>query len=192
MKIAILGWGSLIGEKRDIPIDKKVGWKKRGPKLPLEFARLSKSRCCILTLVIYPEYKKQNEFSTRYAISERENICDAICDLAKREGTTYNKIGYVDIKNNSSRSNIYKEARGIIKNWAKEKKFNGVVWTDLRSNFKDETGKNFSIETALDYLHNLPKSLAKSAREYIKNAPQEVNTPLRQRLKNDPWFSNEG
>ncbi len=39
MKIAILGWGSLIREPRGLPIDGE--WQKDGPVLWIEFSRIS-------------------------------------------------------------------------------------------------------------------------------------------------------
>ena len=75
--------------------------------------------------------------------------------------------------------------------WAKEKHFDGVIWTDLRSNFKCKMCKEFSIENALNYLHNLHPSQAEKAREYIKKAPCEIETPLRKTLRGDPWFKGK-
>ena len=48
MKIAILGWGSLIWNQNGLPV--KGQWKKNGPVLPIEFSRVSRDGR--LTLVI--------------------------------------------------------------------------------------------------------------------------------------------
>jgi hypothetical protein len=40
--------------------------------------------------------------------------------------------------------------------WALEKGFDVVISTDLQSNFKQETGKDFSIDSAIDHLQRLP------------------------------------
>ncbi len=50
MKIAILGWGSLLWQPKDLQFDKGIGWSENGPMLPVEFARISKDGR--LTLVI--------------------------------------------------------------------------------------------------------------------------------------------
>ena len=52
MKIAILGWGSLIWQPKDLKFDANIGWKEKGPILPIEFARISKDGR--LALVITP------------------------------------------------------------------------------------------------------------------------------------------
>ena len=60
-------------------------WEKRGPTLPIEFSRISFTRCGALTLVIDPVNKIG--VPARFAISKRKEIDDAICDLRTREGT---------------------------------------------------------------------------------------------------------
>jgi hypothetical protein len=58
----------------------------------------------------------------------------------------------------------------------------GRVWTDLPSNFEEETADAFSVERARDYLLRLPRSAADRARRYINNAPPEVYTPVRRAM----------
>ena len=64
MKIAVIGWGSLIWSKRDLEIegDWIIGG---GPVLPLEFSRVSKDGR--LTLVI--DHTNGVAVTTSYAIS---------------------------------------------------------------------------------------------------------------------------
>jgi len=50
--IAILGWGSLIYELGELESYVASDWKDGGPKLPIEFSRVSSSRDGALTLVI--------------------------------------------------------------------------------------------------------------------------------------------
>lgn len=38
-QIAIIGWGSLVWDPRDLPIESP--WHDDGPELPIEFARIS-------------------------------------------------------------------------------------------------------------------------------------------------------
>ena len=95
MKIAILGWGSLIWDKRDLPI---VGdWQKDGPKLWIEFSRISRKgeRAGCLTLVI--DERSEEESISLYAVSPRTDLAKAIADLQEREGTSQNDIGFCDV-----------------------------------------------------------------------------------------------
>ena len=64
MKIAILGWGSLLWQPKDLQFDKEIGWSANGPFLPIEFARISKDGR--LTLVIT---ENGTDVKTYFAIS---------------------------------------------------------------------------------------------------------------------------
>ena len=186
MKIAILGWGSLIWEQGDLLIIGK--WQTGGPKLPIEFSRISDKRSRALTLVINPDFGEL--VSTRFAISKRKNLDDVICDLRIREGTLVKYIGFVNLLDGTERSNVYPEASHIIRKWALNMDYDAVVWTDLPSNFQKEIQKPFSILEAVNYLQALPEDGARKAREYIDKAPTEINTPLRKKLSDISWLTN--
>src|SRR5437868_13243835 len=70
-----------------------------------------------------------------------------------------------------------------IQQWGAKHRVEVVIWTDLRSNFEDETGNPSTVERARDYLLGLPKSAADRARRYINNAPPEVDIPLRRQCR---------
>ncbi|MCI0624171.1 MAG: hypothetical protein L0387_21400 [Acidobacteria bacterium] len=182
MKIAILGWGSLIWDPRDLP--REGIWQVGGPTLPIEFSRVSYDGR--LTLVIDPA--NGVPCSTQFVLSSRSDIEDTICDLSAREGTISERIGYVGLKDGTQRCTVHPPGGAIIQYWATVHSFDAVVWTDLPTNFEDETGFAFSIESAEAYLRRLPKCVAKEARKYIENAPPEVQTPLRRRLLETAWL----
>jgi hypothetical protein len=113
MKIAVLGWGSLLWEKfaistepPSIPPDAVLrltsDWVLGGPELPIEFSRVSSTRKGALTLVI----DKKNGVSnpTYFAVSSYSNVNEAINNLRTREGTAERFIGYVNRINGRSRS----------------------------------------------------------------------------------------
>jgi len=179
MKIAIIGWGSLIWDPRELP--REGIWQEDGPILKIEFSRIS--RDCRLTLVV--DEKNGVEVKTRFVLSPRSGFEDSINDLINREGTIKKWIGYVDIiheKNslsyNPNQANIYE----IVQNWCRDKSFDAAVWTALLPNFIDEKELEFSIDNALKYITSLPKSAKSNALKYIQNAPIEVLTPLRSKL----------
>ncbi|MFX1297126.1 MAG: hypothetical protein ACFFD2_20020 [Promethearchaeota archaeon] len=185
MKTVILGWGSLVWEQREMP-KIKGKWQSGGPIIPIEFSRISASRKNILTLVIDP--KNGTEVTTKYAISSRLDLSDAICDLRTREGTVVRYIGFVDLVNGIERCNVFPKLSNHIGSWAIDNGFDSVVWTDLPPNFKEKSGNEFSINNAVKYLHSLDEDAAKDARKYIINTPQEIQTKLRQFLNNNPWL----
>ncbi len=179
MKIAIVAWGSLIWDPRSLPY---VGdWQTGGPFLSLEFSRVSKD--CRLTLVIDGEDGR--EAPTRFVRSKRRNLQDAIADLRDREGTIWNRIGYVDNKTAANSADTFAQSEPTfrtIEEWAKGNDFDAAIWTALPPSFQEQTGKKFTVEEAAKYIQNLPKSAKKAAIEYLEKAPKEVVTPLREHL----------
>ncbi|MCH7581075.1 MAG: hypothetical protein IIC72_00410 [Acidobacteria bacterium] len=115
-------------------------------------------------------------------MSPRADIDDTICDLRDRESTTSKRIGFVDLKAGKDHAQFATICRRI-KSWGAEEGLDGVVWTDLPPNFKDQTGKEYTVATAVAYLEGLPKTGRENALQYIGNAPDEVNTPLRRALE---------
>lgn len=185
MKTALLGWGSLVWEQCEIP-KIKGEWQTGGPVIPIEFSRISTSRMRILTLVI--DSKNGTDVTSRYAISDRSDLTDAICDLRTREGTVMRCIGFVDLISGAEQCNVLPKLSDQIRSWALDSGFDAVVWTDLPPNFEGEFGKKFSINNAVEYLYSLDENVANVAREYITKTLPEVQTKLRQFLQNDPWL----
>ena len=186
MRIAILGWGSLLwegGEEFDRWHDR---WKDDGPSLKLEFSRISESRLGALTLVIEPEHGSPT--TVAWCLTKRNNSEDAICDLRCREGTTLNHIGRVFLDGGEGGQSHEQESREAIANWAKPKRLDVVVWTDLQSNFQKKKNKPFSVQEGLEYLKTLPPEGKVKAAEYVWRAPDFVQTPLRMVLQQEPWF----
>jgi hypothetical protein len=184
MKIAILGWGSLIWDPCGLP--REGTWQTGGPELPIEFSRISSDGR--LTLVIDP--KNGTVVPTRFVVSPRADLDDAICDLRARERTVSKCIGYVDLIRGTHRCTVRPQVCDTIQNWARAHRFEGIVWTDLPCNFGVEMDCDFSLERAVAYLKGLPKNVAKQARKYINSAPEEVDTPLRRAFRRDGWLNS--
>jgi len=177
MKIAVIGWGSLIWNRRDLKIAED--WiTGGGPTLPIEFSRVSKD--CRLTLVI--DHVNGVEVKTRYAISSFSNLHDAIENLRIREDAESSKpIGYINLRNGQNRA---KGAAGAetIRAWARDAQVEAVIWSDFQPNFKEQTECEFSVDNGVRYLLNLPRRARENAFDYIRKAPEEVDTPLRRKL----------
>lgn len=210
MRIAVLGWGSLIWCPKNLKI-KYVNWKTDGPNLPIEFARISKYKS--LALVIYDEYLDDETKWVPVLWNEMdvESIEEAIGNLCKREKTTCKRIGviymglssHVNFKNKSvwcrniknfkeylgpipegsyyysdDRSKNYKEKIiETIESWRKKKELDGVVWTDLSSNFK------VTEDSVIKYLEKIEDvCVREKAEEYIRNTPPQIQTSIRREL----------
>ncbi|MBD2089067.1 hypothetical protein H6F67_04255 [Microcoleus sp. FACHB-1515] len=177
MKIAILGWGSLIWKPGDLPI--ASAWKTGGPVLPLEFSRVSDNRK--LTLVLDPEVGAS--CATQFAFSDRSNLADAIEDLATREQTVQEHIGFVDLPRHLSSIQAYPhqvDVDAIVRQWCDDYQIEAAIWTALKPNFQQKLGVPFSSEAAINYLKQLPPSDRISAIDYFRQTPAEIHTPLRQ------------
>lgn len=183
MRIAILGWGSLIKEPRGLPIVDE--WQKDGPMLWIEFSRISKRgvRAGCLTLVI--DERSHEEIRTLYAVSTRTDLAQAIADLQAREGTSSDDIGFCDATNKRFASNAlnrHPKSCERIHAWALNKGFNAVIWTALPRRFQDVIGIPFSPAAALSYVHGLPRPTKENALRYIHSAPEQTMTPFRRLL----------
>lgn len=176
-RIALLGWGSLLWEGGKTFDDWHEPWQcDGGPLLKIEFSRVSSSRGGALTLVIDPE--NGTAFSVAWCLSRRELVGEAIDDLCKREQTTERNIGRFGVAGEMGCHDT--DSLNSIGTWAVERELEGVVWTDLRSNFAEKMGVPFSVDSALRYLNSLKGDSRKKAVEYFQRAPSFVQTPLRQ------------
>lgn len=178
-RIAILGWGSLIWDPKALPI--KGGWQKGGPLLPIEFSRISNGSR--LTLVIDPEHGVPTK--TRFALSSRFALDDAIEDLRFRENTKIHYIGHLERTTVASSKGQQNTASVLdeIEEWAELNGVDAVAWTNLPSNFEQHNGRPFSVPNAIDFFRSLPESEKNAAFEYIANAPDEVDTPFRKAFR---------
>ena len=181
MTIAILGWGSLIWDTRNLKIDMSIGdngWNSNGPYLPIEFARISNDGR--LTLVIKNGVQDKQVL---YSISLYKNMDEAVLDLAVRENCGKNKIGkYLKDKNVFTPIDFnYKEK---IANWIKlEQDIDAVIWTNLSGSFKDKIGLDLSETNAVNYLTHLTLEVQAKAEEYIRKAPVQIDTKIRNEIE---------
>ena len=84
MKIAILGWGSLVSEPRGLPI--AGDWQTDGPTVWIEFSRISKSgeRAGCLTLVM--DERHGSEATTLHVLSQRSGLPQAVAIYRRGKG----------------------------------------------------------------------------------------------------------
>ena len=123
---AILAWGSLTWEPKDLKFNKNIGWHNDGPVLPIEFARISNNGR--LTLVIT---ENGTPVTTYFTLAHfHTKVEDVILNLREREGCRLKDIGYYI----SATETIYPENfsfKNEIIEWVKKEKMENVVWTNL-------------------------------------------------------------
>ena len=183
----VIGWGSLLWDLDDLAPKVAGDWHLgQGPRLPLEFVRISPKRKQSLVVVLDQTYGAK--CASSYIHSRKDSIHGVIADLAARERTDLQFIGatYRDQLVQAKQPGIAKS----IQRWLQGTDYEGAVWTDLVVNFEDETGASFSINAAIAYLQTLNAESLLEAKRYIDFAPQQVMTPLRTALNGDAWWQS--
>ncbi len=178
MKIAYIGWGSLIWNLGNLKL--RGTWQSDGPYLPVEFARISQDGR--LTLVICRDVSPVQTF---WASAEEENLNAAIKGLKVREGTIANRIGYLSLRNGKSRCRVIEDLVFVFESWLKDKGLDAAVWTDLPANFAERMGVAFTTENVISYLKSLEGDALAAARAYVVNAPASIDTPIRRAVEEE-------
>lgn len=187
-KIAVIGWGSLIWDLEILAPHVSGGWQMAaGPRLPMEFCRVSPKRkmglaVCLDTVAGVP-------CQTHIIRSARGDIHAAIEDLRARERAPEGRIGAFHADFQHGRM---PEVVALVQKWCATNGWDGAVWTDLEPNFRAETGRVFSVAAGIRYLQTLRGESLEEAYNYIQNAPAHTATPLRAALARNEWWQRLG
>lgn len=185
MRSAILAWGSLVWDPRELQT--AAGFAANGPLLPIEFCRISADGR--LTLAIDETFGAMCK--TYSAPSALEDLDAAIENLRAREGIPdTSAVGFVELgagRQSDVAMDRHPQAVATIAAWAADNSYDAAIWTALKSNFDepDKGGEPFSVTAAIRYLETLAsEDAAKFARAltYIRTAPPEVQTPVREEV----------
>ena len=173
MKIACLGWGSLIWEPNELELEiENKEWFTDGPYLPIEFTRFSNHEK--VTLIIDEEARP---VQVLWNIMKSKDLMYVRENLKVREKTpTLDNIHYL-----ISEENQTNKIHSIISEWAKLKKFDAVIWTGL-SYSKKTNNKRPSLEDILSHLSSLTDEKLIEPKEYIINAPKQIETEYRKHI----------
>ncbi len=169
MKIACIGWGSLIWNPRRLKTQNK--WFEDGPFLPIEFTRISRDDR--VTLIID---EKSKPVRTLWTLMTTESLDEGLKSLKDREGCKKEE----DIHHVTS----YDEPKGniqeTIKKWILEKNLDAAVWTGLSYN-KERP----DIDRIIEHLDKLERKIQILAEEYIRKAPKQIDTEYRRRIEKE-------
>ncbi len=173
MKIAILAWGSLVWDPRELQT--AANFAADGPLLPIEFCRISADGR--LTLAIDEDFGAICK--TYSASSGLDSLDAAIENLQAREGMAHARaVGFVETasgRQSDFAAQSHPQVVATIGAWAESAGYDAAIWTALKSNFADwgKGGEPFSVSAALQYLETLegdePEKFAR-AHAYIRNA----------------------
>ncbi len=177
MKIACLGWGSLVWDPQTLPVRRP--WFQDGPLLPIEFARQSKDGRITLVIV-----REGNFAAVRslWALMSIGDLAEAKKELADREGI---KEANIDKYIGSWPCGADSDCKVIaeIGKWAACKSLDAVIWTALPPKFKKGNDSVPKIGQVLLYLNKLAYEKRRHAEEYIRKAPRQIDTEYRRRIE---------
>jgi hypothetical protein len=176
MRIAVIGWGSLIWDPRKL--DRQSGWHTSGPRLPIEFARISNDGR--LTLVMLSGAALQQ---TYWALSGLETLDSARNDLSQREGTS--KLSTIHWATRTVAHDPDDPNAGLVQAWLSEQaELDAAIWTGLRQTLGTDV-----LAEAVAYLTGLkPDDDAYDrAREYLIKTPAQIQTRVRKAMQSQGW-----
>jgi hypothetical protein len=141
-RYAVLGWGSLIWDLDTLAPHVRLPWGMgAGPRLPMEFSRVSPKRRMGLVVCLDPAGVP---CPTHAVASTRPRLAEAVADLAHRERAPEHRIGGVCLATGAAQGRA--AIAEVVRAWCRDAGWTGAVWTDLLPNYSEMLGEAFSIE----------------------------------------------
>ncbi|MEZ3498428.1 hypothetical protein [Pantoea sp. KPR_PJ] len=169
MKIACLGWGSLIWKSGELPVESD--WYQDGPLLPVEFSRTSDGGELSTAICI-----NAPAVPVLWARLAARDLDEAAVLLRKREGIPAKRVDGVGILS------VTPQTPGVLADWARERDLDAVIWTALPPKFGHVEGLIPTLSQAVNHLQQLKGEEAAHARAYIMQVPAQIDTPYRRAI----------
>ena len=175
MNIVYLGWGSLVWDPRELPIQRH--WFEDGPFAPVDFTRQSSDGR--MTLVI--DGDAAWPVRLLWARSTEADPARAREALRIREGRPkLDKIG-IWCTGEDAPNNI-----PSLPEWAAAHEVDVVIWTALKPQYKENGNKvckRPQVGWVLNYLQQLTGSQRDCAEQYIRCTPPQIDTEYRRQIE---------
>ncbi|ESY92813.1 hypothetical protein X741_18515 [Mesorhizobium sp. LNHC229A00] len=173
MTIACLGWGSLIWDPRELPIQRR--WFDDGPFVKVEFTRQSSDDR--ITLVIT---ENAAPVRTLWAVMDTTDLTVAKEALRQREGKPQQQhIAHWTTREASP------SAIPHLAEWANAHGVQSAIWTALPSKYQREDRRVPTIDEVLVHLRELSGNSRENAERYIRLAPRQIDTAYRRRIEGE-------
>lgn len=166
MKIACLGWGSLIWKTGDLPVASP--WHHDGPAVPIEFVRIADGG--ELSTAICLNAKPVQVLWAWLNTASLESACRALRLREAIADSRVDGIGMITVTEN---------ATGPLAEWAQTKGIEGLIWTGLPARMAGTEGQIPTLDDARHYLQNLTGETREHAFHYIEQVPAQIDTVYR-------------
>lgn len=168
-RIACLGWGSLVWDPRELPIQRE--WFDDGPLVQVEFSR--KSNDGRVTLVLTPSARAVRSL---WAFMDATDPYTASEDLRKREGIRENRRDLISTWSTGQNS---PDLIIDLPTWAQTHAIETVVWTALPPTFDGSDNPT----QVVNYLSRLTGTKRDNAERYIRLTPRQIDTAYRREIE---------
>lgn len=169
MKIACLGWGSLIWKSGALPVGSQ--WHHDGPAVPIEFVRIADGG--ELSTAICLNATPVPVFWAWLNTASLESACRA---LRLREAIPEGRVDGVGMMT------VTETSVGPLAEWAQAKGIEGLIWTDLPARMAGVEGQIPTLEEARHYLQTLTGETREHAFHYLEQVPAQIDTAYRRAL----------
>jgi hypothetical protein len=176
MNIAIIGWGSLLWDRRELPLASR--WRPDRPELPIEFARISKNGHVTLVIRL-----GQRSIRAYWALVDAPSLEQARRHLQRREDARRERDIHSVDRNGHTLGEPRPEITSTVQRWLGAHDLDGAVWTGLESNWERVTGTPLTPQNVAARLDALAGDTLRAAREYVERAPPQTRTPIRIHLE---------
>ncbi len=180
MRVGVIGWGSLLWSPRTLAAERP--WRRDGPRLPIEFARIAANLRITLVATAGVE-----PIPTYWVTSRHRTLDDAAENLRVREGPTRREWIHLadrDGHRDMAGGVIHDVAGSAVSEWlATRDDLDGVVWTGIPTTGLDASSVDVLTEQVIAYLRSLKGVAARRAREYIERAPPATDTAVRRAVE---------
>jgi len=169
MKIACLGWGSLIWKPAALPL--RGDWQKDGPLFPIELCRVADGG--ELSTAICPDAAPLPVLWAWLAVDNLEQACAALADREQIPAARTDGVGRLRVSGTHG---------GPLHQWATARQIDAVVWTALPPRYADTEGRLPALSEAVDYLAGLNGDTRAHALSYVRQLAAQIDTPYRRAI----------
>ena len=169
MRIACLGWGSLIWKPGALPVEGK--WHQDGPLVPIEFTRISDGGELATAVSLNAE-----PVPVLWAWLAVDDLATACALLKEREAIPEKRIDGI------GSLIVTEQPVGMLAEWAQARNIDAVIWTGLPPRCDYIENRVPSLQAALAWLDGLEGDTREHARDYISRVPQQIDTAYRRAI----------